>query len=387
MQTLTQLQLEILPDVQSESWQVAQSCTTATAQWNTYLNQVCLSTFLPWLRSHYAPQASLHPSLWNFVNGTAIDLDNKRLILIPDKTIDTSELHIPQEWVDLASWAGDYYLAVQVNPDERWVRVWGYTTHEQIKAIATYNADDRTYCLDAQDLIQDLSVLWVVRQLYPNEVTQAAISARYPQGVAPLPTIDPVQTENLWQRLTNPALLEPRLELPFQLWGALLEGSEWQQRLSGSASRRIQLGQWLQNIFEEGWQSLESLLGRDELAVNVRQVDLNETAVRRVKLLNLPDRSLLLLVTLEPEADGRIGVRSQLRSRNPSLNLPATLQLSLLSSTGEIIQSVQARPLAGISQRSQDDVIQLRRFRSALGTQFSLQVAIDNTVITEDFQL
>jgi hypothetical protein len=379
MQTLTQLQLEILPDVQSESWQVAQSCTTATAKWNTYLNQVSLSTFLPWLRSHYAPQASLYPSLWNFVNGTAITLghssgngsNSKRLILIPDKTIDTSELRIPQEWIDLSSWAGDYYLAVQVNPDEPEVRVWGYTTHEQIKAIGTYDERDRTYCLDAQDLIQDLTVLWVVRQLNPNEVTQAAI--------APLPTIQPVQAENLLQRLTNPALLEPRLELPFALWGALLERADWRQRLSGSTPRRIQLGQWLQNVFEEGWQSLESLLGQEQLALNVRQVDVSETAVRRVKLLNLPDRALLLLVILEPEADGRIGVRSQLRSRDASFNLPASLQLSLISSTGDIIQSVQSR--------LQDDVIQLRRFRSALGTQFSLQVAIDNTVITEDFQL
>ncbi|MGV0027931.1 DUF1822 family protein [Phormidesmis priestleyi] len=371
MQTLTQLQLEILPDVQSESWQVAQSCTTATATWNTYLNQVSLSTFLPWLRSHYAPEADLHPSLWNFVNGTAITLNNKRLILIPDKTIDTSELRIPQEWIDVASWAGDYYLAVQVNPDALWVRVWGYTTHEQIKAIGTYDADDRTYCLDAQDLIQDLSVLWVVRQLNPDEVTQGAI--------APLPTMRPAQAENLLQRLTNPALLQPRLELPFALWGALLERADWQQRLSGSAPRRVQLSQWLQNVFEEGWQSLESLLERDEFAFNVRQVDLSETAVRRVKLLNLPNRSLLLLVILEPEADGRIGVRSQLRSRDASLNLPANLHLSLISSTGEIVQSVRAR--------SQDDVIQLRRFRSALGTQFSLQVTIDNTVITEDFQL
>ncbi|KAM3090642.1 DUF1822 family protein [Phormidesmis sp. 146-12] len=375
MQTLTQLQLEILPDVQSESWQVAQSCTTVTAQWNTYLNQVSLSTFLPWLRSHYAPQASLHPSLWNFVNGTAITLgdrlNNKRLILIPDKTIDTSELRIPQEWIDLTNWAGDYYLAVQVNPDEGWVRVWGYTTHEQIKAIATYDERDRTYCLDAQDLIQDLTVLWVVRQLNPTEVTQAAI--------APLPTIQPAQADNLLQRLTNPALLQARLEVPFALWGALLERADWRQRLSGSTSRRVQLGQWLQNVFEEGWQSLESLLGRDEFAVNLRQVELSEAAVRRVKLLNLSDRALLLLVTLEPEADGRIGVRSQLRSRDASFNLPANLQLSLISSMGEMIQSVQSRP--------QDDVIQLRRFRSALGTQFSLQVAIDDTVITEDFQL
>jgi Protein of unknown function (DUF1822) len=312
------------------------------------------------------------------VNGTAITLNNERLILIPNQTIDTSELLIPQEWVDLPGWAGDYYLAVQVNSDESWIRVWGYTTHEQIKAITDCDADDRTYHVDAQDLILDLGVLWVVRQLCPNEVTQGAI--------APVPAISATQADNLLHRLAGLDVLQPRLELPFQLWGALLEQANWQQRLyqlrhAPQASRVVNLGQWLQNIFEEGWQSLEDVLTGEELAFNFRQVtDLTETVVRRVKLINLPDQSALLLVALEPETDGRIGVRSQLRPLDRTLHLPSNLRLSLLSSTGEMIQSVETR--------SQDNLIQLRRFRSALGTHFRLQIELDDTVLTiEDFQL
>ena len=72
-------------------------------------------------------------------------------------------------------------------------------------------------------MIQDLNVLWVVRQLCPNEQTRAAIS--------PLPTLSANQTENLWQRLKSPAVSTTRLELPFPVWGALLEQEDWQQQL------------------------------------------------------------------------------------------------------------------------------------------------------------
>ena len=35
-------------------------------------------------------------------------------MLIPSEAIDDSELEVPQEWVDIPSWAADYYLAVQI---------------------------------------------------------------------------------------------------------------------------------------------------------------------------------------------------------------------------------------------------------------------------------
>lgn len=381
--TLTQLVLEIPPAVQQQAWQ-HQSFSTSEACWNAYLNQVCLSTFLPWLQAEYEPNAQVYPSSralpsqWHVVNGTAITLGSKRLVLIPEKTIDASEFRVPQEWVDIPSWAGDYYLAVQVDPDDQLVQIWGYTTHEQIKLMGSYDADDRAYCLDAHHLVQDLSVLWVVRQLYPDEPTQTAI--------APLAAVAPAQAENLLQRLSNPTVTRPRLEIPFQLWGALLEQDEWRQRLyqqrqgeSAPVRAAIHLSQWLQNAVTEGWQVVENLLGADAAtAFSFRQAtDLSEPAVKRAKELVLPNQRLLLLVAVEPEADGRVGIRIQLRPSAPDQLLPETLSLSLRSSTGDPIQSVQAR--------SQDNVIQLKRFKIVPGTPFSLQITIADTHVTEYF--
>lgn len=236
--------------------------STPSSRWNGILNSICLNTVLPWLRAEYAPQARVWsmaalPSFWEIVNGTAIDIGMTRLVLIPSETIDISELRVPQEWVDIPSWAADYYVAVQVNSDEGWVRIWGYTTHQQLKTSGHYDPSDRTYSLDAEDLILDLNVLWVARQLCPQEPTRGVIT--------PLPALPLAQAENLLQRLGDPALSTPRLEVPFELWGALLEHGGWRQRLyerRQGLPEQWSILQWLQagisNFAQQiGWQQIQ----------------------------------------------------------------------------------------------------------------------------------
>lgn len=389
----TQLGLDVSPDVQEQSWQQSQSFVTPCGRWNAYLNQMCLSTFLPWFQEEYEPEATLWtddtalPSFWEVVNGTAITVDTKRFVLIPDKTLEAREFGVPQEWVDIPSWAGDYYLAVQVDPEGEGIRIWGYTTHEQLKTKSRYDSSDRTYWLDATEMIEDVSVLWVVRQLYPDEPTQVAI--------APLPAIPDTQAENLLQRLANPAILNPRLELPFELWGALLEREDWRQRLyqqrrgqlveSASTSNqvRVNLSQWFQNIAEDTWQSLEALFAsQPDLVLTLRDTpEQSENALRRVKLINLetqvPSPALVLLLILEAEADGRMGIRIQLRPTDANAHLPANIRLALLSPTGETVQSVEAR--------DRDNHIQLKRFKCPPGTPFTVQITLNEVTITEKF--
>lgn len=385
----TQPRLEIPETLNVEAWQ--NPSASAPAWWNTYLNQVCLQTILPWLQGEYdATLRSALPerewkNLWQLVNGTALMSDSCRLILIPEKTLDTGEFRVPQEWVDLPSWAGDYYVAVQIDPDDASVLIWGYTTHTQLKTRGSYEAHDRSYVLDAQQMIQDFAAFRVVRELCPQEETRSEIAA--------LPEVSIAQAENLLQRLANPEILLPRLEVPFQLWGALMEHPQWRQQLGqqrlGDASQMTQtqntvtnaiahLGQWLQNVVEEGWQSLDTLLGREPaLAYSLRQTETSTPAVQRVKVLELGEQTVWLAVALEPEADNRIAIRVQLRSTEANEVLPRGLSLTMLSHSGSIVQSVEAR--------EQDNVIQLKRFRCATGTQFRVQVTLNAMSVTEEF--
>ena len=379
---ITQLALSIPTSISDRAWQQAQVYQTIEARWNSYLNQIASQSIAADLATDF-PQIRISPDsdTWQFVNGSVLELNGKRIVLLPSKAIDQIELVIPQEWVDIPAWAGDYFIGVQIDPDAEMLHCWGYTTHQMMKSKARYDASDRTYSLDAHYLISDISGLWVVQQLNPNEVTQTAIS--------PLASVAATQAEKLLQRLAT--VPNPRLEIPFELWGALVSDRHWRQRLvalrQDTTSRRTdlttattRLGGWLQNAFSTGWQAVEDYWSEDaELALAFRQTATPTSTVRRVKALQLPEAgaSLLLLVSVEPAADERLGIQIQLRSIDNTTTLPANLTLTLLASDDEVMRSVVTR--------DQDNAIGLPRFRLNSGTEFKIQVQLGATTVDESF--
>lgn len=259
-----QLVLELNEATLQQAWNQSQAAATPSSRWQTYLNQVTLNVFLPWLQEeedagakvtfNQAPRANI----WEVVTGTAITLeDNAKLVLIPSEAEDTSELRVPQEWIDIPEWSADYYLAVQVNVDAGYLRIWGYATHKQLKSEGTFSHGDRTYTLAEDDLVTDLDVLWVARELCPDEVTQVAVE--------PITTIAPAQAENLTERLGNKSQLLPRLAIPFPMWAALVKNSTWCQNLAAKrrgVTAKASVLQWLQtgvsNLAEElGWRQIQ----------------------------------------------------------------------------------------------------------------------------------
>ncbi|GAP95035.1 DUF1822 family protein [Leptolyngbya sp. NIES-2104] len=123
------------------------------------------------------------------------------------------------------------------------------------------------------------------------------------------------------QRLASPSLLRPRLEIPFQLWGALLENPQWRQQLGqlrfGQSNRAIvQLSRWLQNTIDAGWQTLESLLGNQpDLAYQFRTTAEFSAAIQRIKVLQFGEQTYWLFVGIEPE-DALTLLGTQLRSQS-----------------------------------------------------------------------
>jgi hypothetical protein len=379
---ITQLALPIPDAISDRAWQQAQADVSIETQWHIYLNQIATALLVEYLQEDFPNVRVGSPENTRpLVNGSILQLNGKRLVLVPSKAIDHSELVIPQEWIDIPDWAGDYFLAVQIDPDEQMLHCWGYTTHQMVKAKAQYDANDRTYNLAASNLVADVSGLWVIQQINPQEVTQSA--------VAPLAAVASTQAENLLQRLV--AVRNPRLEIPFELWGGLVSDRNWRDRLvelrQGATSLRTdvitavnQLSSWMQNVFASGWQAVEDFWGADaELAFAFRQAATASPPVRRVKALRFTDQLLLLLVSIEAEADGRMGIQVQLRSSERTEILPSGVTLALLSSDDEVMQS--------IATRDQDNAIQLPRFRSVPGTEFKIQVQLGATVFCESFMV
>lgn len=255
--------LEVASSVQERAWQTSQRLATPASRWRAYLNQMSLDTLLPWLEdegvaARVQPMLaqSLLPTIWEWVSGTALDLNGSRLVVLPTDTIDVEEFRVPQEWIDCPAWIGDYYILVQINPDDGWLKLAGFATHQMLKTQGHYDWRDRTYSLQASDLILDLNVLWVSEMLNPSATKRTALN--------PLPTLAIAQAQQLIQRLSHVDILDPRLEIDFQSWGALMTHGGWRRQMAEERWGKpasFSVTQWFQSGVSQlaqqlGWQAV-----------------------------------------------------------------------------------------------------------------------------------
>lgn len=371
--------LEVTSKIQLQSWKQSQVYGTPSSRWCAYINQICQNVFLDWLKTEYAIQANVWksfadiPAFWEFVNGTAILLNQKRVVLIPTEAIDHGELEVPQEWVDIPSWIADFYLAVQVEPEGEKIRFWAYTTHKELKALAEYDCVDRTYCMDKRHLTKDLNAFWMAYQFIQEDV-KAAISS--------LPELSTSQAENILQQLSSSKAIFPKLEIPFSSWAALLDNKYYREKLYLSRQQTVNLSGWLQDIYQPAWQAIDSFFNaNNNLVFNFRaSAGLNTNNIKRAKAIHLgtdtDSQQVVMLVELIPSADEQFAIRIQLHPFNNEY-LPAKIKLVLLSENGEIIQEVQSR--------IQDNYVQLRLFEGEIGECFSINVLFDSYQIAENF--
>jgi hypothetical protein len=345
---------------------------------------------MDWVQTEYGEQPTVWesspnvPAFWEFVNGTAIVLNDKRVVLIPTEAIDDGELEVPQEWVDIPGWQADFYLVVQVKPDEDYVRFWGYTTHQELKEKASYDSVDRTYCMDARHLTKDLNAFSMAYQFCQTEDLKV---------ISTLPELSTIQAENLLQRLSNSQAMFPRLEVPFSSWGALLKKEQWRQQLYQqrqqsqqiNSSLRSNLSDWVQGIYEASWQAIDTFLNSNSnnLAFNFRSgAGLTAAGVKRAKVIDLGTQAesvkVILLVSLIAFSQQKMGIRVQLHPFNDR-HLPLNIKLVLKDESAQIIQEVPARV--------QDNFVQLRLFEGEVGECFTIQVILDSYQTTENFMI
>jgi hypothetical protein len=217
--------------------------------------------------------------------------------------------------------------------------------------------------------VWDLRIGYLVIQI-DNSFKQAAILGFTPE----------VTTEDL--KITDLRPPEELLDRLHELQNSAIDNSF------------VNLGQWLNNIFETGWQTVESLLNPEQLtpALGFRNTELLEATesemnaidnrVRMVKLINLGlqfgDRNLILLVEISPEENGNIAVTLQVHPNFSDLYLPEGLELKVLESSDEVFLQVQAR--------KRDNFIQLQ-FSGQPEEIFRVEIILAEIVFSEKFKL
>jgi Protein of unknown function (DUF1822) len=373
--------LEISPDRQAALGQ-HRSANTNWGRWNANLNHLCLETILPWLQAEYLPTAtawvaaSVLPMVWDVVTGAVIIVGTKRIALIPTESIDRSELEVPQEWVDIPSWAADYYLGIQVDSSAGEIHIYGYTTHQQLKTQGSYDPIDRTYCLDSEELNADLNALWLTIDRYPQTATRAEID--------PIPTIASERVAPLLDRLSNPTEIIPRLAVPFELWAAIIENPEslqrlYQHRQAGRSTPAVtRLSDWLQGRIDTVWQALDLVLLPPQIATAVRGD--RSTPVPsdfyRAKVYAFATGQIALVIGISPISDTDYRIGLQIHPAGGSTQLPGATQLRLSAAGSEI----------GRASATSTETIQFQ-FRASANERFEIEIDCGGETRVESFEL
>jgi hypothetical protein len=340
---------------------------TAWAQWNAYLNSLCLHSCLTYFQAETAispPDPARTQRIWTYLNGSLITAGSTRIALIPTESVDRLTLEVPQEWVDLPSWAADYYLSIQFSPDYDAIEILGYTTHKYLQQQGERNDRHRLYNLPSHQLMPDLNLLWLTHKGYSRSQTQGAL--------APLPALSPQQTEMLMQRLDDPITALTRTDIPFRLWGALLDSPTWHHR-----SPITQLSKWLQAQIDGSWQAVEAILHPQQIITTRRSPDLAASSgIDRAKILTFSQGSIALIMGINAIEGGEFRIDLHIYPAGGQPQLPGTTRLRLLQSAVEMTQI----------QATATETIHLQ-FRARAQECFDVEITCDQETQWEAFEI
>ena len=352
-------------------WQRSKSISDPAARWRSYVHQLGLKALTVWFEEEFeqtpAPWPNADPfDVWYVVDGLMLLLGDIRIVVILSETISAAELNVPQEWVDLPELSADYYIAAHVDVDNQRLALWGYTTHSLLRERSAYDAVERKYFLGDIDLIQDFSTFLLAQP--PNR----------PTPLHQLVSMSTAHLESLVQSLAY--VPEPRLELPFNQWGTIFSSDRWREQLYqlSQTAACVSIEDWLENIFEQGWQPLGSLLSQS--STPTFRSTAGGTAVltcgKKIFLNTSPD-DLLLMFSVDIEANKRRNIRIQLYPSGDTI-LPSNVMLALeLSETGELLKTVKAG--------EHDDYIQIPPFRCSAGQRLRVHIQLADSICQEEF--
>jgi Protein of unknown function (DUF1822) len=383
--------LELSSHDRTAVWQQvsSQHYSSPNARERAYQNLLCLQAVSRLLTEDFdlsqPPQIWVEehelPSIWDVVNGSAIEINRRRLVIVPCDDTNFEELRVEQEWIDIPTWAAHYYLAVQISSEEGWLRVFGYATHQQMQR-SHHDSLECTYSLDRQQLRKDLHALCLLKDWFP------------PQNltIAPLPFLSNRALEGWIKQLSQTTVYSPRLDMPFEQWAVLISDSEWRRVLYEQRSQptpeparpKINLGQWAYAIFEPGWQTLSE-----------PTLALARGSHQRTKPITLGDHTVFLIVTCEPTETliaetleeppklcPEMGILLEAKMIGADTPLCANLRLSVLFHDESGNNDTIEQQIPANSFRS---AIQLPRLLGKPGEEFSVTLTLGEFSFTEAF--
>jgi len=235
------------------------------------INQICMVAVQKWLSEALDLEVKLvFPCtlggnenlefISQLVNGFALQLDKTRLVFIPSQSIDMTEIEIPQEWVDLPNWAGDYYVPIQVDVEGKYLHLWTFISHYDLKNNGEFDRVFRNY--EIADGSNNLDVLFTACELHSlGELIPKRME------IEPVQILSTAANKLIEQIQQHRVGFSPRLELPFSQWGAILNDPQHLENylntlslLNDPKNDQIEFTSYINSLISTGWQLLNNYL-------------------------------------------------------------------------------------------------------------------------------
>jgi Protein of unknown function (DUF1822) len=320
---------------------LASPSVSEACQWQMYLNALALLGFEQWLHKHASNHSVDRTQCINDIGAIYnLKVDEFKLTLIAKEHVLDELAEIPRAAIAQPERVAHFYVLLEISEEQEQMTIRGF--------------------LRCDRLMHDL-----------NPVNQQPLQDGYYH--IPLSAFDPDPNHLLYYcDFLDPAAIPlPALSIARE---AMLETAFWQET-------RIELGQWLQDVFAEGWQAIDNLVNPEAyLALSPRN---QGKGAKRGKLIDLgmqlQGQSTVLLLNITEDTEENLSVLVQLHPAGQERYLPQKITLTLLSQSGETLQEVRSR--------TQDNYIQLKSFKGQSGTPFSIMISLGDIFLLENFEL
>jgi Protein of unknown function (DUF1822) len=207
-----------------------------------------------------------------FVDGFSLSISGTKVNFMPSLDLDLMGFEIQREWVDLSNWIADYYVPIRVDPEHNCLHLWGFISHQCLQQQAKLERNLQSYEVTAGDLISDLDSLWIGCELVASGI---ATSER-----GKIPSLTPLSAAEaniLIDRLQqHPASFSPRLVLPFDRWGAIIDDPEYLRLYANRGSGVTKITNWFRSqlteietasalVVERGWVTIAEICQKSTL--------------------------------------------------------------------------------------------------------------------------
>ncbi|MGA7936546.1 MAG: DUF1822 family protein [Kovacikia sp.] len=326
------------PEHFEQAREISQPFNNEQQQWQAYLNALARLAFAAWLTERLPEQAIQQPSS-PIVDVSYLQIDQFKLCLVATEQVLDEVVNIPKITLEKPDLVAHFYVVLEVLEDQEEVIIRGFLRYDELIAQAnqiTSFLSDELCRIPLSAFDAELNHLIVYLQYAePSAIPLPVISAK---------TVDASSPKDF-------------------------------------SILKTQLSRWLQGVLDEGWQTLDTLINPEaNLAWSTRHTPSSAKGGKLINLgMQLGSQPVVLLVTVIPESEGKIGVNIQVLPAAGAQFLPSQLQLTLLSSTDRILQEVQSR--------NHDNLIQLKPFKGRPGNGFSVEVRLNDIRVKEVFEL